>query len=127
MVNTAVADIVSPSVTTEYPLGLLSQELLLLKDFLSCIGAVCCKSCYQSISCCAVLCADREGVDPLLSCCLNFLACCLSNSLDLGLEVCSQGLVCKKHTITELSSILKQGVGPCRAVTLVVYCVRSGR
>ena len=127
MVNTAVADIVSPSVTTEYPLGLLGKELLLLKDNLSCIGAVSFKSCYQSIGCCTVLCADCEGIDPLLSCCLNIIACCLSNSLDLGLEVSSQGLVCKKHTITELCSILKQGVGPCGAVTLVVHCVRSGR
>ena len=127
MVNTAVTDIVSPSVTTEYPLGLLGQELLLLKDLLSCIGAVSFESCYQSIRSCAVLSACHEGVDPLLSGCLDVVACCLSKSLDLGLEICSQGLVCKKHTITKLCSVLKQGVGPCRAVTLVVHCVRSGR
>ena len=32
MVNTAEADIVSPSVAAEYPLGFLSEEVFILND-----------------------------------------------------------------------------------------------
>ena len=41
MVNTAESDIVSPSVTTEDPLGFLSQEVFVLDDVFACIAVAC--------------------------------------------------------------------------------------
>ena len=46
MVNAAETDIVSPSVTTEDPLGFLSQEIFLSKDFFCFVASACFQSCY---------------------------------------------------------------------------------
>ena len=41
MIYATESDIVSPSVTTEYPLGFLSKEVFLSKDFLSFVTTAC--------------------------------------------------------------------------------------
>ena len=75
MVNTAESDIVSPSVTTEDPLGLLSQEVFVLQDILCLVASACFQSCYQLVSSSAVCSAYAVGIQPFLTCCLYICRC----------------------------------------------------
>ena len=54
MVNTAESDIVSPSVTTEDPLGFLSQEVFVLQDILCFLASACFQSSNQLVCSSAV-------------------------------------------------------------------------
>ena len=87
VVNTAESDIVSPSVTTEDPLGLLSQDNLCSSAIsFACIASACFQSCYQLVSSCTVCSAYAEGIQPFLSSCLYFFVAfrcnrCLNLSL----------------------------------------------
>ena len=61
MVNTAESDIVSPSVTTEDPLGFLSQEVFILNDVFAYIAVNASSRCsYQLIGSSTVGCADSD-------------------------------------------------------------------
>ena len=60
MVNTTESDIVSPSVTTEDPLGFLGQIIFLSKDFFCCVTSACFQSCDQFVCCCTVSCSNSR-------------------------------------------------------------------
>ena len=62
MVNAVESDIVSPTVTTEDPLGLLSQEIFVLDDVLACRAVNVLKSSYEFVSCSTVCSANAECV-----------------------------------------------------------------
>ena len=71
MVNTAESDIVCPSVTTEDPLGLLSQgSPCSCRISLRLLASACFQSSYQLIGSCAVGSTYSVGIQPCLSCCL---------------------------------------------------------
>ena len=128
MVNAAETDIVSPSVTTEDPLGFLSQEVFALQDFLSFLASAGFQSSNQLICSSTVGSAYAEGIQPFLTGSLNVFFICSSNqSLYFGLQTVTQSLLSQEHTVTELSVILEQRVGPCRTLSFSVYSVRCGR
>ena len=71
MIEAAEADIISPAVTTEDPLALLSEEVLILYEILGKIIGLISKCCNELIGSCTVGSADTEGIKPLLSDILN--------------------------------------------------------
>ena len=71
MVYTAETDIVSPSVTAEYPLGLLSQEIFILNNVSADIAVNAVQSCNQLIGSSAVQSADAKCIEPFLAGCLH--------------------------------------------------------
>ena len=73
MVNTTKSDIVSPSVTTEDPLGFLSQEVFILNDVFANITVNARENLYQFIGSSTVGCANAEGIQPFLAGSLNVL------------------------------------------------------
>ena len=62
VVNAVESDIVSPTVTTEDPLGLLSQEIFVLDDVLACRAVNVLKSSYEFVSCSTVCSTDTECI-----------------------------------------------------------------
>ena len=74
MIQTAEADIISPSITTEDPLGLLSQEVLICYDVLAGIAINTIKSCNQLVSSRTIQSTDTEGIQPLLASSLHLLS-----------------------------------------------------
>ena len=128
MVNAAESDIVSPSVTTEDPLGFLSEEVFLCKDLFALVTSASFQSSYQLISCSTVGCSNSISIKPFLSC--SFYICVLTVSNDILnflFQSATDSVLSEQHTVTKLSCILEQGVGPCRTMSLLVYSVRSGR
>ena len=126
MVYTAVSDIICPAVTTEDPLALLSQEVLLCDDFLCIRGIDVSKSCNQCICCCSVLSTLLVCIEPSLAFRCALAAFC-DNVLNVSLEAFTDCLLSKEHTVTELSVVLEQGVIPCRALAFRCNSVRCGR
>ena len=49
MVNTTESDVVSPSVSAEYPLGFLSKEVFILNDVFACLAIASFQCCYQLV------------------------------------------------------------------------------
>ena len=128
MVHAAESDIICPSVAAEDPLGLLSEEFLVFQDRLRFVASACLQSCHQLVRCRAVGCAASVSVKPLLSRRLHvFLLGVCSQVFHFRLQTAADRILRQQHTITELSRILKQGVGPCRTLTLLVHGVRCGR
>ena len=66
-------DIVSPSVTTEDPLGFLSQEVFVLNDFFAGIAFASFQSSNQFICCSTVGSTYTEGIDPFFTSCFYFI------------------------------------------------------
>ena len=71
MIEAAETDIISPTVTTEDPLALLSEEVLILYEILGKIIGLISKCCNELIRSCTVGSADSESIKPLLSDILN--------------------------------------------------------
>ncbi len=73
VVNAAESDIVSPSVTTEDPLGFLSEEVFLCKDLFALVASASFQSSYQLIGCSTVGSTYSISIKPFLSC--SFYIC----------------------------------------------------
>ena len=71
MVNTTESDIVSPSVTTEDPLGFLSKEVFLCKNVFCLVASASLKSCNQFLCCCTVGSTACESIQPFLTSSFN--------------------------------------------------------
>ena len=84
---------------------------------------------YKFLGCSSVGSAAVKGIQILFACCFYFFRSFLRvhNSFNFGFQAAADCFLSKKHTITELCVVLKQGVGPCRALSFLVYGVRSGR
>ena len=109
MVNTTEADIVSPSVTTEDPLGFLGQIVFLSKDLFSSVASTCFQSCDQFVCCCTVGCSNSECIQPFLASFFNcFVFAICYNSFNFCFKAITDSSLCKKHTITKLSVIFEQ-------------------
>ena len=127
MVHAAEADIITPAVTTEDPLGLLGKEVFLSQDLLSLLAAACLEGSNQLVGSSAVGDAYAEGIQPFLTGSFDvFLIGALDQSLDLGLEAVTDRLLSQIHAVTELCVVLEQGVRPCRTLTLGIDRVRCG-
>ena len=109
MVNTTESDIISPSVTTEDPLGFLGQIIFLSKDFFSSVTSACFQSSDELVCCCTVCCSNRECIQPFLTSFFNcfVLAFCF-NSFNFCFEAITDSSLSKKHTITKLSVVFEQ-------------------
>ena len=81
MVNTTKSDIVSPSVTTEDPLGFLSQEIFLSKDFFCFVASASFKSSNKFVCSSAVCSTHSKCIQPFLTSCLNVFVCSVSNNV----------------------------------------------
>ena len=81
MVNTAESDIISPSVTTEDPLGFLSKEVFLSEDFFRFVASACFKSCNKFICSSAVCSTYSECIQPFLTCSFNCFVRTVSNNV----------------------------------------------
>ena len=81
MVNTTESDIVSPSVTTEDPLGFLSQEIFLSKDFFCFVTSASFKSSNKFVCSSAVCSTYSKCIQPFLTSCLNVFVCSVSNNV----------------------------------------------
>ena len=127
MVYAAEADIVCPAVAAEDPLGFLRQEIFVFQDLLAGLASAGFQSRYQLICRRAVCSSYAVGIQPLLSCCLYVVSCLLHKGLNLCFQAVPDGALRQAHAVAELCRILKQGVGPCRTVSLLVYGIRSGR
>src|SRR5699024_10317968 len=120
MVNAAESDIVSPSVTTEDPLGFLRQEVFVLHDVLAGLAVASLKSSYQFVGGVSVGHAAVEGIQVRLACFFYFCGSLIRSgySLYFFFQSRTDGFLSKQHTVTKLCVILKQGVGPCRTLSL---------
>ncbi len=128
MVHAAESDIICPSVAAEDPLGLLSEEFLVFQDCLRLVASACLQSCHQLVRCRSVGCAACISIQPLLSCRFHIFFVCVCNKIfHFCFQTAADRILRQQHTITELSRILEQGVGPCRTLTLLVHGVRCGR
>ena len=128
MVYAAETNIIAPAVATEDPLRLLRQEVLLKQDLLGSVAAACLKGSNQLICSGEVGRTTCEGIQPSLAGSLYvFLIRGSTQSLNLCLQAVTDSSLGKKHTITELCIVLKEGVAPCRALSLGIDRVRSGR
>ena len=67
MIEAAETDIISPTITTEDPLALLSEEVLILYEILGKIIGLISKCCNELIRSCTVGSAYSESIKPLLS------------------------------------------------------------
>ena len=127
VIQSAETDVVSPSVSTEYPLRLLSQEVFLLQDILGGVTSACLKSSNQLVGSRAVGCAYCEGIVPLFDGSLHILVVRIgSESVQLVFQSVTDCSLSEQHTVSKLSRILEQRVGPCRTMSLCVDGVRSG-
>src|SRR5699024_5633893 len=130
VVNTAESDIVSPSVTTEYPLGFLSEEVFILQkfSFLCTVASAFLQSCYEIVCSCSVSSATSACIKVLLSCCLNVcIFCILSKFSYKAFHSVTDRILSEQHTISELSIVLEQGVTPSRSFAFRSHRVRCGR
>src|SRR5699024_6260016 len=130
VVNAAESDIVSPSVTTEYPLGFLSQQVFVLENFvlLGKVAAAAFQSCYKLVCSCSVCSPACECIKVLFRSCLYiFFLCDLSDLLNFCFHSVTDRVLSEQHTITELSVILEQRVAPSRSFAFRCYRVRCGR
>ena len=133
MVNTAETDIVSPSVTAEYPLGLLSEEVFVLHDSPCSSGSRCRPEPATSLSVAVPF--DRTDIrkvsKPLFASSLITSSVALvlppSQLSTLPFKLVTDCVLSQKHTITELCVVLEQGVVPCRTLASLVHGVRCGR
>ena len=133
MIQTAVTDIVSPSVSAESPYGFLYQEVLQLHDSFT-------KHVYNFIRCAHVF--DR--VDDLVALCSGFSAVILvfqpffdrffqlfidiqfHQSFHVMLDFFSHLFCSQQHTVTILSVVFKQRICPCRTSAVLILAVRHG-
>ena len=129
VVYAAESDIVSPSVATEDPLGFLSEEVFVLNDVSANVAVSVFDCFYKFLGCSSVGSAAVKGIQILFACCFYFFRSFLGvhNILNFGFQAAADCFLSEKHTITELCVVLEQGVGPCRALSFLVYSVRSGR
>ena len=67
MIEAAETDIISPTITTEDPLALLSEEVLILYEILGKIVGLISKCCNELLGSCTVGSAYAESIKPLLS------------------------------------------------------------
>ena len=81
VVNTTESDIVSPSVTTEDPLGFLSEEVFLSKDFFCFVTSASFKSSNKFVCSSAVCSTYSKCIQPFLTSCLNVFVCSVSNNV----------------------------------------------
>ena len=124
MVNTAESDIVSPSVTAEYPLGFLCKEVFFLEQLCSfrTSASACFQSSYQLVCSSAVFRTDVKGIQIFLSRSLHVLiVSAFRQLLHFYFQTVSDGILSKQHTIAELCVILEQGVRPCRSSSVGIY------
>ena len=87
VVYAAETDIVSPSVTAEYPLGLLSQEIFILNNVSADIAVNAVQNCNQLIGSSAVQSADAKCIKPLLAGCLHLVSSLLVSHYALNLSL----------------------------------------
>ncbi len=109
MVNSAEADIVSPSVAAEDPLALLGCIILVGNDISACITVAALDCFDHSLSCRTVALAACKCVDILLASVLY--SCIISICHDLFcicLDRITDSLLSEEHTETELCIILKE-------------------
>ena len=130
VVNATETDVVCPTVTTEDPLGLLAEVILVVEDVLSVsiVTVASFKSSDELLGSRSVQSGGILGCKVVSDSFLHFIllsyfckSFCGSNQT---VAKCSGS---EFHTITELCVILEQGVSPCRSLTLFVYGVRSRR
>ena len=91
MVNTAVSDIVSPSVSSEDPLGLLSQEIFVLQNIclILAVTVTCFQSSNQLVCSCSVCSSHCICLKIFICCSLHCLILCLLCDL---LNLCFQSV-----------------------------------
>ena len=128
MVNAAEADIVCPAVAAEDPDGLLGEVFLVLENVESCraVAIELFELCDNSLGSCAVLlavvlCSD-EFCNSSLYAFRSLFVC--SDFFEVSDKSLTDSLLTEVHTKAVLSVILKQGVSPCRTVTLSVCGIR---
>ena len=128
MVETTVADIVSPAVTTDDPVRLLGDVVTEIVDETTTLGSI---ILYQSTDLIGELTASLSILvllDPLLEELLSLLVTDLDLTIyDIlcdGEKALAELLIGEVHTIAILCVVLKEGVGPCRTVTLLIGRVR---
>ena len=126
VVQTAVADIIGPAVSSEDPDGLLCQVVLLGEDFLGLCSAHLLEG--RDIGLCGlgIGVSVLQGVDPLLGLGLDRGAL-FDQSLSEGHQVLTDLVLSDEHSQTVLGVVLKQRVAPCRSVTFGVRAVRGSR
>ena len=109
MVYAAASDIVSPSVTPEDPLGFLSEEVFVLNDVSANVAVSVFDCFYKFLGCSSVGSAAVKGIQILFACCFYFFRSFLGvhNILNFGFQAAADCFLSEKHTITELSIILK--------------------
>jgi hypothetical protein len=90
MVKSAESDIISPSITTEDPLALLSKEILILYKILGRSSVLSFKSCNKLICSSTVSSANCKCIKPLLSNFLNSGSIGLSKLLNFLLQSASR-------------------------------------
>ena len=128
MVNTAESDIICPSVTTEYPLGFLGEEVFVLNDILAYAAVFAFQSRYQLVGCRSVGNAAVVGIQVFLANSLNsFVIGIGKNVFNLCLQSASDSVLGKQHTHTKLSIVFKQGVVPSGSLAFFVYGIRCAR
>ena len=132
MVETAVADIVRPTVAAEDPDGFLDQMSLICKSvfhsFLhgfSAVGGKGFRKCSTVLLCLLFIVKMRY---PLCRCCLKgFIVRICGNLLCLHAESVSSLIVRQIDAHAELGVILKEGTSDCRALTLLIGRIREAR
>ena len=122
VVKATEADVVCPTVATEDPEGLLGEEALVSKDFLSCCKIRLLKLNYKSLRSFLGESCVVDGLNPCLSSILEVLRCAilvdkLLSKLQKTLLLC---LVTKHQTHTVLCVVLEEGVVPCWTVTICI-------
>src|SRR5699024_10099039 len=101
----------SPSVTTEYPLRFLSEEVFVLKNFiLLCKVAVACfQSCYKLVCSCSVCSSASECLKIFFCSSLHvFFLCDLSDLLNFFFHSVTDCVLSEQHTVTKLSVVLEE-------------------
>ena len=130
MVNTAEADVISPTVAAEDPNRLLREVFLMSQNVLAecaiCAGffnGVC--QCLRSVCILsAVFKRCKVSVCRRLNVCACFVR--LSDLLNFAYKTVADSFLTEVHTVAVLCVILKQRVSPCRTVALGVCGVRRG-
>ena len=129
MVESAVADIICPTVTTEYPLAAGWDEVLVVEELLAGLALALGKQRDDLVSDLAGYCCILPVVEPLLAESLDVIGSLLASE-SLGHEV-GDGLACTVgtdlHSKTEFCVVLEEGVLPCRSVSLCIGAVRGSR
>ena len=130
MVNAAKADIISPAVAAKDPYGLLGKELFIFENIQSVLAVTIefFKLSDHSVSSGGVLLAVflscHKVCDRSLYAFRCFFAC--SDLFQLCDQSFTDRLLTEIHTKAMLCVIFKQRVSPCRTVTVLVDCVRTG-